>query len=217
MNTVASVNSLPLDAYPSLSTSPKQPAAESSTTGSTPLDQVDITPTSQIIERLNAEDGRVALDTAAGNLTTPQYQELYAQIASIQQQISGAEQHDGGTLSAQDTQRIDQYESQLSAMIYSDAHNGASLPSDATPSAAGHREALQAGRIQMGEQAGSLTSSQAQQLMHQQYQIDGQVSADKQANGGVLTSAEAQQIAQLQDQASQQIKQAIDAGASPGQ
>jgi hypothetical protein len=177
-----------------------------------PVDQVDITPTSQIMQRLNAEDGRVALDTAAGNLTSPLSTELYAQVASIQQQISGAEQHDGGTLSSQDAQRINQSESELSASIYSDAHNGASLPSNSTPSAAGHREALQAGRIQMGEQAGNLTSSQAQQLMHQQYQIDGQISADKQANGGALTSAEAQQISQLQDQASKQIYQTINGG-----
>jgi hypothetical protein len=212
MNAVANINSLPSEAYPPLSTSAKQAASGSSTTDSMPVDQVDITPTSQIMQRLNAEDGRVALDTAAGNLTSPLSTELYAQVASIQQQISGAEQHDGGILSSQDAQRINQSESELSASIYSDAHNGASLPSNSTPSAAGHREALQAGRIQMGEQAGNLTTSQAQQLMTQQYQIDGQISTDKAANGGTLTSAETQQVSQLQDQASKQIYQTINGG-----
>ena len=96
MNAVANINSLPSEAYPPLSTSAKQAASGSSTTNSMPVDQVDITPTSQIMQRLNAEDGRVALETAAGNLTSPLSTELYAQVASIQQQISGAEQHDGG-------------------------------------------------------------------------------------------------------------------------
>jgi hypothetical protein len=95
----------------------------------------------------------------------------------------------------------------LSATIYSDAHNGAAPPSDPTQSGAAQREALQAGRIQLNEQAGNLGSSQAQQLMQQQYSIDRQIATDTQANGGPLTQAQAQQINQLQDQASTQIYQ----------
>jgi hypothetical protein len=149
------------------------------------------------------------LNLAAGNLTSDQATDLYQQVASIQSQIAADKQANGGTLSTQDAQTIDQLQSQLSGTIYSDAHNGAAPPTTApNASEAGKRAAMQAGRIESNEQDGNISASQAQTLTQQQTQIDQQIASDEQANNGTLTKAQAQQINQLQDQASQAINQA---------
>lgn len=212
MNALTSVNSYSAEAYLSPVTAPSQtkPSAASANSDPVPVDQVDITPTADALLRDASETGRIALNAAAGNLTGSQATQLYQQIASIQTQIGTDKQADGGSLSSQDAQTINQLQSQLSATIYSDAHNGAAPPSTpSTPIVAVQREALQAGRIQLNEQAGNLSASQAQQLMQQQSKIDGQIAADTNSLTGSLTPSQEQQINQLQDRASAQIRQTV--------
>ncbi len=192
--------------YPSPVLSPKGtiPAA-SSANNPEPLaqDVVDLSPAAQ---RETMETGRIALNAQAGNLTAAQASQLYQQVASIQTQITSDKQAGGGTLSSQDAQSINQLQNQLSATIYSDAHNGAAPPTSHPPiSEAEKRAAMQAGRIELNEQAGNLNASQTQQLMSQQTTIDQLIGSNNQANGGTLTQSEAQQINQLQNQASRQI------------
>jgi hypothetical protein len=71
---------------------------------------------------------------------------------------------------------------------------------------AGERQALLAGRIELNQQAGNLTSNQAGQLFSQVGQILQQIAADKQADGGTLSPIGAQAINQLQTRLSQQIR-----------
>ncbi|MGC9949765.1 MAG: hypothetical protein ABSF64_25635 [Bryobacteraceae bacterium] len=208
MTTVSSINSLSPDAYQPTLPSTNQPVY--ATSEAAPVDQVDITHAGDPMTRQASEAGRIALNAAAGNLTSDQATQLYQQLASIQTEIAADKQANGGTLSTQDAQSIYQLQSQLSGTIYSDAHNGATVPTThPTESEAGRREELQAGRIELNVQAGNLSTSQAQQLTQQQSQIDGQVAADEQANGGSLTQAQAQQINQLQEQANKQIYQTV--------
>lgn len=216
MSAVTSINSLSSEAY----LSPGAPQAQAASSSgappveSVPVDHVDLTHSSAT-QRDTSETGRIALNVAAGNLTSDQATELYQQVASIQAQVTSDKQANGGTLSSQDAQTINQLQSQLSGTIYSDAHDGAAPPTSApNPTEAGKRATTQAGRIESDEQSGELTSSQAQALTQQESVIDQQISTDEQANNGSLTKAQAQQINQLQDQASQLINQAAH-GTSP--
>jgi hypothetical protein len=161
--------------------------------------------------------GRVAMNSEAGNLTSDQAQQLYGQISSIHQQIVADLQAGGGTLSTTDAQAIRQAQNQLSQTIYSDAHNGATPPSDPDVTRAGARQALQAGRIVLDEKAGKLSSAQAQQLGFELAATQQQIAADKQANGGSLSPPDAQAINQLQNQVSRQIYEAAHGGAAPDQ
>ena len=207
MSTVTSVSGHAPEAYmsPNSSSRPAAPQTQSST--SWPVDQVDLT---HATLRETSETGRIALQLDAGNLTSDQATQLYHQVASIQYLVKTDEQANGGSLSSQDALAVNQAQTQLSGIIYSEAHNGAAVPTtSADPDVAGKREALLAGRITLNEQAGNLSSAQAQPLMQQQAQIDQQIAADKEANGGSLTQAQAQQINQLQDAANKQVYQAV--------
>ena len=212
MNAVSSyLNNLAAEAYLPQTTPQKTQASTDTSSGyAIPVDQVEISPTSAAMRRETSETGRIALNVQAGNLTSDQATQLYQQVASIQAQIEAYKQADGGTLSSQDAQTINELQSQLSASIYSDAHNGAAPPTTPpTVSDAAKREALEAGRIELNQQAGNLTSDQVQQLTQQQDQINQLIAADKQASGGTLSQSQAQQINQLQDDASKQIYQFV--------
>lgn len=217
MNTVTPFNALSSESYLSRVASPKPQVYQSGSTAgdAMPVDQVDISHPSAAMHRQASETGRIALNAEQGNLTSDQAAQLYQQVASIQAQIAADKQAGGGSLSAQDAQAINELQSQLSAAIYTDAHNGAAPPTQHAPvDQAVKREAFQAGRIELNVQAGNLSSSQAQQLTQQQDKIDQLIASDKQANGGSLTDQQAQKINFLQDQASRQIYQFVH-GVSP--
>jgi hypothetical protein len=176
-----------------------------------PADNVQLSPAAL---REVALTGRVAANVETGNLTSDQAQQIYGQISSMQSQIVADRQANGGTLSSTDAQAIRQSQNQLSGTIYSDAHNGAAPPSDPHVTLAGAREALEAGRIALNENAGNLGGDQAQQLGSQLGTIHQQIAADEQANGGTLSATDAQAINQLQNQFSQQIYEAAHGGAT---
>ena len=67
------------------------------------------------------------------------------------------------------------------------------------------REANQDQRIANGERSGQVTSGEAARATANQSRIDGQVSADRAANGGQLTGQQHQQIDREQNNASRQI------------
>jgi len=202
-------NSTTAEAYaPVLSQKAGSPAGSVAVSGGQTGDQAaDQVQLSSAALREIAQTGRVAINAAAGNLTSSQTQQLYSQISTIHQQIAGDRQADGGTLSSADAQAVQQSQNQLSAAIYSDAHNGAAPPSDPSVPQAAAREALEAGRVALNEKAGNLNSDQAQQLGAQLGAIQQQIAGDEQANGGTLSQTGAQAINQLQNQFSQQIRE----------
>ncbi len=77
------------------------------------------------------------------------------------------------------------------------------------------REVALTGRVAADQKAGSISSSQAQQLFGQVASIHSQIQADKQANGGTLSPTDAQAIQQLQNQLSQTIYTDANNGAPP--
>jgi hypothetical protein len=181
--------------------------SKTQTTGQA-ADQVELSPAAREV----ALTGRVSLGAAAGDLTSQQTEQLYGQISSIQSQIASDTQANGGTLSAADSQSIEQLQNQLGTTIYSDNHGGAAPPSNPAVSQAAVRQALEAGRITLNENAGNLSSDQAQQLGSQLGAVHQQIAADREADGGTLSSTDAQAVNQLQSQLSQQIYQAVHDG-----
>jgi|HubBroStandDraft_6_1064221.scaffolds.fasta_scaffold297459_2 hypothetical protein len=80
--------------------------------------------------RQDVQAGRIATSETAGNLSSDQANQLYAQSAMIQQQIVTDEQANGGSLSSADAQAINQAQNQFSQQIYETAHS-ASTPASA--------------------------------------------------------------------------------------
>jgi len=208
MSTVNNVGGLSAQEYPSQPFAPKTMVSSSASQGAETSDQTDIVDVSQVALRETSLTGRIALQAQAGHITTDQATQLYQQVASIHSQIVADKKADGGTLTQQDIDAINQLETQLSSTIYSDAHDGAAPPPNPTPLNAGKRAGMEAGRIQLNLQAGNITSTQAQQLAAQQAQIDQLIVTDKQANGGTLTQQEVRQINQMQSAASKAIYEA---------
>jgi len=77
------------------------------------------------------------------------------------------------------------------------------------------RQIAQTGRIALDQQAGVLTSDQANQLTSQLASIQSTISTDLQNDGGTLSSSDAQTINQLQTQLSGQIYSDAHNGAAP--
>jgi hypothetical protein len=102
--------------------------------------------------------GRIALGVSDGTLTSAQGQQLDSEFQTINQTVES-----GGSAS--------QLESQLSQAIYGDAHNGATIPTGLTVTAADLRDFEQAGRVAYQESAGNLTSAQGSQFLSQIGQI----------------------------------------------
>lgn len=158
--------------------------------------------------------GRVASQSQAGNLTGDQAQQLYGQISSIHSQTASDRQAGGGALSAADAQAIQQLQNQLSATIYSDAHNGAAPPASPNVTQAGARLSFEAGRIALNEKAGNLTAGQAQQLASQLGLIEHQIAANEQP-GAPSSPTEGTAISQLENMLSQEIYQTAHGAATP--
>ncbi|MGA2741464.1 MAG: hypothetical protein ABSG65_29020 [Bryobacteraceae bacterium] len=206
--TPVSFNSAVQENYAPVYSQKVAPQADpASGSGASQPDRADAVQLSPAALREVALTGRVAANGDLGNLTSTQTQQLYGQISSIQSQVAADTQADGGTLSPSDAQTIQQSQNQLSGTIYSDAHNGAAPPSDPIATQAAGRDAVQAGRIALNQQAGRLNGGQATQLGSQLSTIQQQIATDEQANGGTLSSTDAQAINQLQNQFSQQIEQ----------
>jgi hypothetical protein len=69
------------------------------------------------------------------------------------------------------------------------------------------RRENQQDRIANGVQSGQLTSGETANLENKEAAVNGEIHADRAANGGRLTSAERQQVNQQQNQLSKQIYQ----------
>lgn len=102
--------------------------------------------------------GRIALGVSDGRLTSAQGQQLDSEFQTINQTVQS-----GGSAS--------QLDSQLSQSIYGDAHNGATIPTSLTVTAADLRDFEQAGRVAYQENAGNLTSAQGSRFLSQIGQI----------------------------------------------
>ncbi|HTQ56264.1 MAG TPA: hypothetical protein VMI94_17470 [Bryobacteraceae bacterium] len=128
-------------------------ATHRSTTQAESADTTDTLELSPAAIRETQLTGRIAWNQEQGNISSDQAKQLYSQVSSIHNQIVADRQNDGGTLSTADAQTVSQMQDALRQTLYSEAHDGASLPSGSgSPSQARH--AFEAGRTVLDQKTG---------------------------------------------------------------
>jgi hypothetical protein len=159
--------------------------------------------TSQVNQRKENQQDRVAQGIKSGQLTAGETSKLETKEAAINQEVRTDRTLNGGKLTSQEKQIVGRQQNQMSRQIYADKHNTAvqSKPK----SEVGARAENQQDRIANGVASGKLSAGQTAKLEKSESNINKEVKADRSANGGKLTPAEKKQVNQQQNQISRKI------------
>ncbi len=149
------------------------------------------------------QQGRIAQGVASGSLMPAGTKNLEGREAGLNKEIHNDRAANGGTLTPQERQQVNQQQNNLSKSIYNDKHNAATEHYGNTE--AGQRRANQQQRIANGINSGQMSSSEAAKAENKEENINHNIRADRAANGGKLTSGEKQNINRQQNHASKQI------------
>jgi hypothetical protein len=158
---------------------------------------------STVNDRRGDQQQRIANGVKSGQLTPGETRNLENREASINHQVATDRAANGGKLTTQERQQINQRQNNVSQSIYNDKHNAAT--DHFGNSEVGQRQSNQQQRIANGVGSGQMTAGEAARAENRQAQINQQVHADRAANGGHLTAQEQQQVNHEQNHASQQI------------
>jgi hypothetical protein len=123
--------------------------------------------------------------------------------ANINHEVSTDRNANGGTLTPEEKQHVNQQQNNVSRSIYDDKHNVATQPG--ISSEAGQRQHNQQQRIANGIESERMTPGEAARTENNEQHINQQVHADRQANGGKLTAQEKKQVNHEQNKTSKQI------------
>jgi len=176
----------------------QQSPAQGSSSSSAPATQDP-----SIAQRKENQQDRIANGVKSGQLTAGETANLESKEAAINGETKADRAANGGKLTGQEKQQINQQQNQVSKQIYQDKHNSATQ--NYGNSEVGQRQKNQQQRIANGVKSGQLTAGETAKLENQQRGINQQVKADRAANGGKLTAGERQQINKEQNQTSKNI------------
>ena len=151
------------------------------------------------------QQGRIANGVASGHLTASETGRLENREAGLNQEIHNDRAANGGRLTPQQRQQVNQQQNNLSHSIYNDKRNGNNAQYG--NNAVGDRRYNQQQRLAQGISSGQVAPAGAARTERNEQNINGQVRADRQANGGKLTPGERQQVNREQNHASREIKQ----------
>jgi len=149
------------------------------------------------------QQGRIANGVSSGQLTAGETKNLESREAGLNKEIHNDRAANGGTLTPQERQRVNQQQNNLSKSIYNDKHNANTATYGNNE--VGARRDLQQQRIANGIRSGQLSPSEAAKVEGHEQNINKNIAADRQANGGKLTPQEKKNINQRQNNASRQI------------
>lgn len=149
------------------------------------------------------QQGRIANGVASGRLTAGETGRLENREAGLNREIHNDRQANGGTLTAQERQQVNRQQNNLSRSIYDDKHNAANAHYGNNEVGARRNEQQQ--RIAQGIRSGQMTPSEAARTERGEQKINGEVKADRQANGGRLTQGEKASVNRQQNHESRQI------------
>jgi len=149
------------------------------------------------------QQGRIANGISSGQLTAGETKNLEGREAGLNKEIHNDRAANGGTLTPQERQQVNQQQNNLSRSIYNDKHNANTATYGNNE--VGGRRALQQQRIANGVRSGQMSPSEASKAEQHEQNINRQVAADRQANGGKLTPGEKRNINRQQNGASRQI------------
>jgi hypothetical protein len=156
-----------------------------------------------ISQRKENQQDRIANGVQSGQLTAGETKSLESKEANLNRETRDDRAADGGKLTGQEKQQINNQQNHLSNQIYADKHNAATAHYGNNE--VGQRRENQQDRIAQGIRSGQLKPGQTAKLENREQGINQQVHADRQANGGKLTGQEKQQINGQQNRASRAI------------
>jgi hypothetical protein len=157
-------------------------------------------------QRRENQQDRIAQGIRSGQLTAGETGNLETKEAAINQEVHTDRTLNGGKLTSQERQTVNQQQNQVSRQIYSGKHNAFTQPTLKTE--VGARRENQQDRIASGVASGRLTAGQTARLEKGETAINQQVRADRLANGGKLTGGQRAQINQQQNHISGKIYRA---------
>jgi len=149
------------------------------------------------------QQGRIANGVSSGQLTAGETKHLEGREAGLNKEIHNDRAANGGTLTPQERGQVNRQQNNLSKSIYNDKHNANTANYGSNE--VGARRDMQQQRIANGIRNGQMSPSEAAKTEGHQQNINHQIAADRQANGGKLTPGEKNNINQKQNNASQQI------------
>lgn len=162
--------------------------------------------TSEVGQRAENQQDRVAQGVGSGQLTAGETANLEKKESAINQEVKTDRALNGGKLTGQEKKIVNQQQNGMSRQIYQDKHN-------ATTQHYGNNEvdarrANQQQRIAQGVGSGKLNAAQTARLEKGETGINKEVRADRQANGGKLTAQEKKQVNRQQNAESRKIYRA---------
>ncbi len=165
------------------------------TPGTSAMDRVD--------GRRYDQQGRIAQGVSSGQLTPAETKNLESREARLNGEIHNDRTANGGSLTPQERQQVNQQQNNVSKSIYDDKHN-ASTEHYGNNEVGAHRD-LQQQRVANGIASGQMAPSEAAKTEGQEKNINQHIAADRAANGGKLTPAQQKNINKRQNNASKQI------------
>jgi hypothetical protein len=156
-----------------------------------------------ISQRKENQQDRIANGVQSGQLTAGETKSLEGKESNLNRETRDDRKADGGRLTGQEKQQINNQQNHLSKQIYADKHNAATAHYGNNE--VGQRRENQQDRIAQGIRSGQLKAGQTAKLENWEQGINQQIHADRQANGGKLTGQEKRQINGQQNRASRAI------------
>jgi hypothetical protein len=161
------------------------------------------TPTSEVGQRVENQQDRIAQGVKSGSLTAGETANLEKKESAINQEVRTDRSLNGGHLTGQEKQIVNGQQNKMSNQIYQDKHNAATQHNG--NSEVGQRASNQQSRIANGISSGKLNAAQTSRLEKGEAGINKEVHADRQANGGHLTQGQKQQVNKQQNGMSARI------------
>jgi hypothetical protein len=159
--------------------------------------------TSTVNDRRTDQQDRIANGVQSGQLTAGETKNLEGREANLNREIRDDRSADGGKLTQQERNQVNNQQNHLSKSIYNDKHNA--NVAHYGNNEVGQRRENQQDRIANGIRNGSMTAGETARTENREQGINQQIHADRQANGGKLTGGEKAQINHEQNGASRQI------------
>ena len=153
--------------------------------------------------RFENQQGRIANGVSNGQLTAGETKNLESREGNINREVRTDRQANGGTLTPQERQQVNQQHNNLSGSIYNDKHNANTAQYGNNE--VGDRRYNQQQRIANGIRNGSMNANQASHVEQREQNINRSIAADRAGNGGKMTPQERQNINQRQNSTSRQI------------
>ena len=160
----------------------------------------------EVGKRAGDPQDRVAQGVKSGSLTAGETANLESKEHAINQEVKTDRSLNGGHLTNQEKQIVNQQQNKMSKQIYTDKHNAAKQ--NYGNREVGKRQENQQDRIANGIASGKLNAKQTANLEKRESAVNQEVRTDRKLNGGKLTGGEKQQVNKQQNQMSKQIYKA---------